>query len=217
MFCPHCGSRIPDEAKFCPECGYDISQVSFESAESGPQATQYPNFNQTSNSPVPPHNDYQSTSYNASYNGYASGTSYASTRSSGMPGPLRVDRDIWIYILLSIVTCGIYSYWYIYQMAQDTNIICHDDGEETQGLAVFILLSIITCGIYSYYWMYKLEERLQYNGPRYGVPIQERGSDILLWLVLGIFTCGICYYFGLHILMQNLNKLSEAYNRVNGF
>ena len=102
-------------------------------------------------------------------------------------------------------------------MAQDTNAICHDDGEETQGLAVFILLSIVTCGVYSYYWMFKLEERLQYNGPRYGITIQESGSDILLWLVLGIFTCGICSYFGLHILMQNLNKLSEAYNRANGF
>jgi len=213
MFCPHCGSRIPDAAKFCPECGYDISQVSYESAESEPQTTHYQQYAQPDPGPVPPQPDYQSTSYADR----TSSTSYASVPTPSNPGPLRVDRDIWIYILLNIVTCGIYSYWYVYQMAQDTNAICHDDGEETQGLAVFILLSIVTCGVYSYYWMFKLEERLQYNGPRYGITIQESGSDILLWLVLGIFTCGICSYFGLHILMQNLNKLSEAYNRANGF
>ncbi len=204
MFCPHCGSNIPDGTHFCPNCGNPINlqnNAGYGNAQQG-QTPPNPSYSAPAPTQVTP-NPGPTQSYGSPAPGFA--------------GPLRTDRDIVMYILLSIVTCGIYSYWYIYTLSQDANTICAGDNEETPGLLIFLLLSLVTCGIYSYYWMYKLANRLQANGPRYGLTIQEDGSDVLLWLVLGIFTCGICAYFAMNIIIKNMNALSASYNNANGY
>ena len=69
-------------------------------------------------------------------------------------GPVKNDRSLIGWLLLSIVTCGIYSYYFLYCLARDINVMCQDDGDSTPGLAAFILLSFVTCGFYAYYWYY---------------------------------------------------------------
>lgn len=120
------------------------------------------------------------------------------------------------YIILSIITCGIYSYYFIYKMAHDVNIACEGDGENTSGLVAFILLSLITCGIYAWFWYYNLGNRLAANGPRYGLSIQENGTTVLLWQIFGAFICGIGPFVAMHILIKNSNKICNAYNRAQG-
>ena len=200
MFCPHCGSSIPDGSRFCSECGQSI--------EVGNAQINEPSYEQEQGQQYVPQPDVQQ-SYEIQPPVPGAG-SYADQTAS--PNRMRTDRDIVTYILLSLVTCGIYSYYYVYEMARDANTMCVNDGEETPGLAAFILLSIVTCGIYSYYWIYKLGNRIQQNGPRYGVTIADSGSDVLLWLVLGVFTCGICAYVGMYLLIKSMNTLSAAYN-----
>lgn len=129
---------------------------------------------------------------------------------------INTDRSLLMYILLSIVTCGIYSYWFVYTVAQDLNEICKDDGEKTGGLAAFILLSIVTCGIYSYYWYYKLANRMEANAPKYGISIQENGTTILMWIIFGSLICGIGSYIAMHIIIKNMNALAFAYNAKYG-
>ncbi len=130
--------------------------------------------------------------------------------------PLRTDRSLVAYILLSLVTCGIYGYYFIYTIARDINIACEDDDEETPGLGVYILLSFISCGFYSLYWEYKLANRLAKNGSYFGVEIQENGTTILLWKVIGSLICGIGYLVGSYILIRNVNTICEAYNNKRG-
>lgn len=122
------------------------------------------------------------------------------------------NRSLLKYILLSIVTCGIYSYFFIYQLAKDVNIICAGDGKETAGLVKFILLSIVTCGIYSFIWMYAIGNRLAQNAPRYGLNFTENGTTILMWYLFGILLCGIGPYIAMHIIIKNTNALATAYN-----
>lgn len=129
---------------------------------------------------------------------------------------IRTDRNILMYVLLNIVTCGIYGYWFIYQLAQDVNVICRDDGKTTGGLAVFILLSIVTCGIYPIIWWYNIANRLQAAGPKYGVTIVENGTSFLLWYLLGMFLCAILSYVAIHKVLENTNTLAAAYNAQNG-
>lgn len=83
--------------------------------------------------------------------------------------PIKTDRGVIGWLLLSIVTCGIYSYYFLYCLARDINVMCQDDGDFTPGLAAFILLSFVTCGFYALYWYYKIGNRLQANAPRYGL------------------------------------------------
>lgn len=129
---------------------------------------------------------------------------------------LKDDRGLASYIILSIITCGIYSYYFIYKMAHDVNIACDGDGENTSGLVAFILLSFITCGIYAWFWYYNLGNRLAANGPRYGLSIQENGTTVLLWQIFGAFICGIGPFVAMHILIKNSNKICNAYNRAQG-
>lgn len=122
------------------------------------------------------------------------------------------NRGLVKYILLSIVTCGIYGWYFIYKMAEDVNTMCAGDNENTAGLVKFILLSYITCGIYGYIWYYKLGNRLAENAPRYGLSFQENGTTVLLWLFLGALLCGIGPFVAMHILIKNTNAMAEAYN-----
>lgn len=129
---------------------------------------------------------------------------------------LKDDRGLLSYILLSIITFGIYGYYFLYKMAHDVNIACDGDGEKTSGVAAFIILSFITCGIYAWVWYYKIGNRLAANAPRYGIVITENGTTVLMWLIFGMLICGIGPFVAMHILIKNSNKICNAYNRAHG-
>lgn len=132
------------------------------------------------------------------------------------PQPLKTDRSLVAYILLTIITCGIYSYYFLYCMARDVNVVCEGDGKSTPGLLPFILLSFVTCGFYALYWYYSLGNRLAANAPRYQLNFQENGTTILLWYLVGALLCGIGPYVAMHFLIRNTNSLCAAYNQYNG-
>lgn len=194
MFCPKCGNQIPDGTKFCPNCGAETSATQqFVNAANNV-------FNATEREMGSAINDVRQT---------FSGAAYAGER-------LKDDRGLLSYILLSIITCGIYSYYFIYKMAHDVNIACDGDGESTSGLVAFIILSFITCGIYSWIWEYKLGNRLAANAPRYGMSFQENGTSVLMWCIFGALLCGIGPFVAMNILIKNSNKICNAYNRYHG-
>ncbi len=86
---------------------------------------------------------------------------------------------------------------------------------DNRGLISYILLSIITCGLYSLYWEYKLGNRLAANAPRYGMTFQENGTTVLLWRLFGALLCFVGTFVGTNILINNSNKICNAYNRYN--
>lgn len=61
------------------------------------------------------------------------------------------NRGIIKYIILSFITLGIYAWWYTYKLAQDMNVVCEGDGENTPGLLAYVLLSMVSLGLYSYW------------------------------------------------------------------
>lgn len=126
--------------------------------------------------------------------------------------PIKTDRGVIGWLLLSIVTCGIYSYYFLYCLARDINVMCQDDGDSTSGLAAFILLSFVTCGFYALYWYYKIGNRLQANAPRYGLMFQENGTTVLMWLIVGALLCGLGPIFAMNIIIKNTNAMATAYN-----
>lgn len=165
----------------------------------------------------------------AQYNQYNSDPRYQQSGPAGGPqygqtppppgyAPFRpkADRSLVAYILLSLITCGIYSWYFIYALARDVNAVCAGDGKSTAGLVKLILLSMITCGFYSFYWYYALGNRLAENAPRYGLNFQENGTTVLLWYVVGSLACGIGPFVGMHIIIKNTNALCGAYNYQHG-
>ncbi len=199
MFCPKCGNEIVPGSRFCGNCGHQMEGAT-GAGVTGAEVTGEP---QPEPEPYPqPQPEI---------------VPYRAPVPTGGTRTLATDRSLATYILLSIVTCGIYGYWFVYQMAQDTNVICEGDGENTPGLVAFILLSFFTCGIYSIYWQYQLAKRLDNNAPRYGVTLTEHANDVVLWLVLGVVTCIFpLSYVAVFYIIRNLNTMSAAYNSANG-
>lgn len=125
---------------------------------------------------------------------------------------VKEDRSLLMCVLLSIVTCGIYGLYFVYKLAEDMNVLCAGDGEETAGLVKYILLSLVTCGIYSWVWYYKLGNRLYQNSTRYGLNFVENGTTLIMWMLFGSLLCGVGYFYGMHIIIKNTNAMAQAYN-----
>ncbi len=128
-----------------------------------------------------------------------------------MTSMLIEKRNFLKFLLLSIITCGIYSIIFFVLFVNDINRVCEGDGQTTTSYGMVILLTILTCGIYFYVWMYKLGNRIHDNGPRYGLNIAETGTTLLLWCLLACFIppCGyVAYYF----LITDANYIFEKYN-----
>ncbi|OON86646.1 hypothetical protein BXO88_06525 [Oribacterium sp. C9] len=213
MFCKKCGKEMPDDTKFCPVCGEPVNSVNLKDLGQGAVNAANSAFNDAEN-------ELRTAAQDVA-NGFSgnTGTYNANNGNNGgsyMGGRLKEDRSIWMYILLSIVTCGIYSLYFLYKLIQDVNIAMAGDGEETAGLVKYILLSVITCGIYGWYWQYCLGNRLANNAPRYGMNFQENGTTILLWTVLGSFLCGLGPIIAWSIIIKNTNAICAGYNRSNG-
>ena len=194
--CTTCGAQLADEAKFCTGCGAPVVEAAPQPTYAPPQPTYAP----TQPTYVPPQPTY-APPQPAGY-----GYSAPIQRS-----PVKTDHSLLMYILLSIVTCGIYGYYIIYKLAQDVNQICAEDGDSIGGLGLYILLSIVTCGLYSYYWLYKIQNRLQAAAPRYGTYVAENGTVVLLWAILGAFIY-IGPFVAMHIVFKAANNVGMAYN-----
>lgn len=202
MFCPNCGNQLADGAQFCNKCGTRLGGADPSNTAAAGAASSSAGYAQTTASPVMP----QQAPQNAWNNGPIQQGSYTPK------SPVKTDRSLIAYIVLSIVTCGIYGYWFVYSIARDLNMMCEGDGEKTGGLVAYILLSFFTCGIYNIWWLYKIGNRLQRNAPRYGLMMQENGTTILMWYIFGIVLCGIGPWIGMHIVIKNTNALATAYN-----
>ncbi len=117
-------------------------------------------------------------------------------------------KSIALYIILSIVTCGIFSIYWQYKLAEDVNYVKNDPNATSPALVV--LFSIITCGIYYMYWMYKAGETVD------AVRVQQGmmpGSKAVLYLVLSIFGLSI---IAMALLQNDMNEMADGMNGMGG-
>ena len=57
---------------------------------------------------------------------------------------VKTNRNMWVLILLSLVTCGIYPLFYWAGVGEDVNKMCAADGKTTQNFWIAWLLGLIT-------------------------------------------------------------------------
>lgn len=107
------------------------------------------------------------------------------------------QRSIVVCILLSLITCGIYTIYWMIVLNDDANQISGKNG--TSGGLVF-LFSLITCGFYSYYWMYQMGVAVEMIHEQRG---GSKSNMPIVYLLLSIFGLGIIAYA---LLQDELNK-----------
>lgn len=187
MYCRHCGAVVPDGAQFCPQCGVLIKYTDSSTRN-------------TADSQEDPY-AYRQDTQNFDHSYAISGT------------PVKDDRDFWVFLLLTFLTCGIYQIYFMYKLVEDVNVICADDGQETPNYIVMLLLTMITCGIYGYIWYYNLGNRLRnYAETRYGLGMSAGGTELLLLMIFGLFSGSVTVWIAHYLLIQNVNMLAIRYN-----
>ena len=125
------------------------------------------------------------------------------------------NKSFLAYLVLSIITLGLYQFYFVYSIARDMNIMCYGDGEKTRGLAGFIILNILTCGFYSLLWYYNLGNRLCFNIKNLGGNCKEDGVTFILLYLVGVFVCFFISLIAMYLLFKNFNKLAFLYNNSN--
>lgn len=110
------------------------------------------------------------------------------------------ERSPIIVILLSLVTCGLYTFYWIYKMSEELQ---NESGKEDSiSPGIELLLVIVTCGIYLFFWYYKyakmiLEIQVSRN-------ISTPDDNAILYIILIIFGLSP---IAMAIMQSSANKL----------
>ena len=112
------------------------------------------------------------------------------------------SKNIVTCIILSIVTCGIYSLYWLYCLVSDINAISDDPNAMSPVLV--IILSFVTCGLYFLYWVYKAGSLLDQKMIETGRTAESRP---ILYVVLSFFGLSIVTYA---LMQDTINKLAES-------
>ncbi len=96
-----------------------------------------------------------------------------------------LNRNIAVCIILTFVTCGIYGFYWLYQLNEEINALA-DEPDATNG-ALVIIFSLITFNIYMWFWLYKMGERVDRIKEKSGQPSGSNTS--VIYLILAI--CGL--------------------------
>lgn len=205
MYCKECGSPIADGSNFCPVCGARLGQAV---ASPQPAVNQQPNLGQAQQRPA---QAQQGGQFQQGGQTQQAIQTQLSVQTGTFPEvPIQIDRSIWTFIFLSLITLGIYGYYFQWKLLTDTERI---NGEQyTTGGVTYVLLSLVTCGLYNLYCMYKSADNLQKAAPRYGLMFTEGGSTILLWYLVGLLVCCLGPFIAENIIIKNCNALGAAYN-----
>ena len=123
-------------------------------------------------------------------------------------------RGLASFILLSMITGGIYGWWRIHILAKDMNLMCDGDGKITRGFLAYFFFGLLTFGIYCLVWLYMVGDRLHDNANRYNLSFKESGGTVLLWFLLGSLII-VGPFIALHIIFKNTNALADEYNKKN--
>ena len=111
-------------------------------------------------------------------------------------------RDPLVQVLLCLVTCGFYGWYWVVKMNDEINAVSNHP-EAPNGVMV-IVYSLLTCGIYSLIWLYNMGKRIEEAKAARGQA--SGGSAGTTYLVLAIFGLGIVSMF---LAQQELNSFAE--------
>lgn len=130
-------------------------------------------------------------------------------------GQLKTNKSLLKYILLSIITLGIYGLVVMSSVSNDINIVASRyDGKKTMHYCLlFFLVGPITLGIGFIVWYHKISARIGDELIRRNISYSFGASSFWLWNVLGAFII-VGPFVYLHKLFKATNLICEDYNRI---
>lgn len=126
---------------------------------------------------------------------------------------LKTNRGLIKYILLSIITFGIYGLVVMSAVSTDINAIASRyDGKKTMHYClIFFIFTGLTLGIAPIVWYHRVSARIGNELKRRGIAYSFGAGSYWGWNVLGSFI-GIGPLIYLHKLLKAMNLLAADYN-----
>jgi len=112
-------------------------------------------------------------------------------------------RNIGLAILFSIITCGIYQLYWLYQISADTRMLTGNNDSGSPGTD--LLLEIVTCGIFGFFVVYQCGKRIYQAELQQG---ERANDDSAMLTVLALFG----WIIALAIIQHKLNNFNRFDN-----
>lgn len=127
---------------------------------------------------------------------------------------LKTNRSLTKFILLGIITFGIYPIVVMSIISSDINIIAskHDGRSTMHYCLIYFIFSWLTLGIAPLVWYHRLSDRIGTEERRRGFPVTVTACTFWGWGVLGsLIAVGPFIY--VYKLLHAMNSLCADYNR----
>lgn len=232
-FCPKCGAQNDNNAAFCSYCGSPLrknQQSNYPQQKSSVPddlesfmdeptiGVSYPGSmnrnigNDSNNSGVKQGGDL---AYQIKHDG---GTTNIYLQQQEVQRPaiiLPTNRSLLKFILLSMVTFGIYGIVVMSGVSTDINTIAtRNDGRSTMHYClIYFLFSWMTLGIVPLIWYHNLSERVGNELIRRNISYEFGAGTFWLWGVLGSLLFLIGPFVYTHKLLTAMNLLSGDFNQ----
>lgn len=121
-------------------------------------------------------------------------------------------RSVPIFVVLSIVTCGVFYLIWLAMIADDIKELS-DDKEAMSG-GMVLLLSIVTCGIYTLVWYYQAGKYIAKLRAMRNMPVNSNME--IVYLLLGFFGFGIVSVALIQNEVNDILDVSMAGGGYNG-
>lgn len=128
-------------------------------------------------------------------------------------GKLNTSRSLIKFILLSLITFGIYSIVFFSGISSDINLAASRyDGKKTMHYCLLLfIVAPFTFGIAGLVWYHRISNRIGAELQRRNLNYSFNSGDFWLWAILGsIIIVGPFVY--LHKMAVAMNKINESYN-----
>ncbi len=128
---------------------------------------------------------------------------------------LKTNRSLIKFILLSIITLGIYAIVFYTKVGTDMNKIAsrYDNKRTMNFCLVAFVFTLLTCGIVPLVWYHRVSNRIGNELARRGIDYDFNAGTFWLWNILGsLIIVGPFIYQ--HKLSKAMNLLCEDYNKV---
>jgi len=126
---------------------------------------------------------------------------------------LKTNRGLVKFILLSMITFGIYGLVVMSSVSTDINTIASRyDGKKTMHFCLMLFLfSWLTFGIVPLVWYHRISNRIGNELTRRGIDYSFGAGTYWLWGILGSFIM-VGPFIYIHKLLKSMNLLAENYN-----
>lgn len=124
---------------------------------------------------------------------------------------LTTDRGLFLYIVFTIITLGIYPLVAFSLVSKEVNKVCDDEKHTMQYWIVFFL-SPLALGIPLLVWYHRISNRIGYELKRREINYSFSASTFWGWFILGSLLFGIGPLVFIHKFFKASNKINADYN-----